>query len=286
MEEDEEYDSEAECTSRKGIRDGVRTGKVQNDTTFSCTMSENGNANTFIENSLPVENSREPVDCPRNSTDEGGITNDDRYAEEREVATSDEVDFIKRRVLQQIEELSARLASVETQMKTGSFSHKFGPVDYVQHETQIAPQFPPHQYPVFISPPLMPTQREKPSYFEEIEPSRTQQTPLLSQVDSFECSSYHSLAHDEADVVKSVDSNWPLLGTHGQFENIRSFEAGGKNYLRKNLSLMEYVRVEVLGADSHGYGDPQVWICLSILNFKKTLFIMLPPSFFPSFFLR
>ncbi len=274
MEEDEEYDCESERAMRKRIGDGVGTGKVWNGTTCSHTKkSENENVNMFMEKNLPVENSREPVDCPRNSTIEGGIRNDGQHAEEREVAISDEVGFIKRRVLEQVEELSARLASVEAQMKTGSFWYKLDSVDHVQHETPVSPPLhPSHQCPVFLSPPLIPA-RENFSDLEESGPNGIQRTPLLSQLEAYETSSCYTMVHDEADVAHSVGSRRALLRTHGQFESIPSSEVGEKEQQRKNLGLLEYVRVEVLEADSHGCGDPQVWICLSILNFKKARLI-------------
>ncbi len=274
MEEDEEYDCEAEHAVRKRIGDGVGTGKIWNGSTSLRTKrSENTNVNMFMEKNLPVESSREPVDCPRNSTDEGGIPNDNQHAEEREVAISDEVGFIKCRVLQQVQELSARLASVEAQMRTDSFLHKLGSVDHVKREPSVSPLSRPLQCPVILSPPLILAQQEPPSDHEETGSGVTQWSPLLSQLEAFENSSCNSLAHDEADVAHSVDSSWALPCPRGWLENVPNFEEGGKKQRRKNLSLLEYVRVEVLGADNHGCGDPQVWISLSILNLKKAQLI-------------
>ncbi len=56
-------------------------------------------ANIGIEQATIVRG-LEPIDCRRNSTDECGIPNDGQHAEEREVAISDEVGCIKRRVFQ------------------------------------------------------------------------------------------------------------------------------------------------------------------------------------------
>ncbi len=283
MELDEKYDCEAERTLRKRIGDGVGTGKIRNGSNCLRTKrSENTNVNMFMEKNLPVESSREPVDCPRNSTDEGGIPIDSQHAEECEVAISDEVSFIKCCVLQQVEELSARLASVEAQIKTGSFLHKLGSVDHVKRETSVPPLPRPLQCPAFLSPLLIPAQQEPPLDPEEIGSGGTQWSPLLSQMEAFENSSCNSLAHDEADVAHSMDSSWPLLWARGSFENVPSFEAGGKKRRWKNLSLLEYVRVEVLGAENHGCGDPKVWISLSILNLKKAQLISCHLSFIHS----
>ncbi len=262
MDEDEEYDCKSEGAIRKGIGDGVGPRKVWNGPTCSHTrMSENENVNMYMEKNLPVDNSRGPVDCPRNSTDEGGIRNDGKHAEEREVAISDEVGFIKHRVLEQVEELSARLASFEAQMKAASFLYKLDSTDHLQHETPVSPPLhPSQQCPDFLSPPLM-TVCENSSDNEESGSGKIQRSPLLFQLEGYETSSCCSMAHDETHVAHSGGSRRALLCTHGLLESTPSSKVGEEEQQRKNLGLLDYVQVEALEADSHGCGDPQVWIC-------------------------
>ncbi len=244
---------------KKRIGDGVGTGKIRNGSSCSRTKKDE-NTNVNMDKNLPVESSREPIDCPRNSTDEGGILNGSQYAEECKVSMSDEVGFINCCVLQQVEELSSRLASVEVQMRTGPSLHKLASVNDVKRGTSVSPLRTPLQCPVFLSPPLIPDQQETSSDLEETESDGIQWSTLVSQIEAVENSSWNSLAHNKEGVAHSMDSNWPLLCSPGCLQNVRNFEKGERRQRWKSLSLLEYLRVEVLGTDTHGCGDPQVQI--------------------------